>query len=388
MIFRVLFAIGFRPFYLLASLYAGLAVLFWAHLALGGAGPGGGFNGMSWHSHDMIFGYVTAVIVGFLFTAVRNWTGRKTPDGGALAALAALWLAARLLALTPYPVLAAAVDLLFLPLAAVAVARPIIAAQNWRNLFVIAVLMVLWLCNLLLHGETLWPAAFDGTGLIAKPLAFDVLTLLMAVIGGRVIPFFSASAIPTLKPVRLMPLEIGAIGSLVLAAMLEPFRAVDGIAPVIGGVFAVAAALHGVRLLLWKPWQTRSQPLLWMLPVSYVWIPVSLGLRAAAQFDGPAEVFGFHALALGAIGGLTLAMMARSALGHTGRPLRAGRAVIAAFMLIQGAAVVRVVVPQLSADLWTPAIALAAASWSLAFLLFFARFLPILTQPRIDGRPG
>lgn len=386
--FRVLFAIGFRPFYLLASLYAGLAVLLWAHLALGGAGPGGDFNGMSWHSHDMIFGYVTAVIVGFLFTAVRNWTGRKTPDGGALAALVALWLAARLLALTPYTVPAAVVDLLFLPLAAVGVARPIIAAKNWRNLFVIAVLMVLWLCNLLLHGETLWPSVFDGTGQVAKPLAFDVLTLLMAVIGGRVIPFFSANAIPTLKPVRLMPLEVGAIGMLVLAAVLEPFRTLDGVAPILGVIFAVAAALHGVRLLLWKPWQTRPQPLLWMLPVSYAWIPVSLGLRAAAQFDGPAEVYGFHALALGAIGGLTLAMMARSARGHTGRPLRAGRAEIAAFALIQTAALARVVLPQLSSDLWTPAIALAAASWSVAFLLFFGRFLPILTQPRFDGRPG
>src|SRR5690606_697727 len=138
--------------------------------------------------------------------------------------------------------------------------------KNWRNLFVIAVLMVLWLCNLLLHGETLWPSVFDGTGQVAKPLAFDVLTLLMAVIGGRVIPFFSANAIPTLKPVRLMPLEIGAIGMLVLAAVLEPFRALDGIAPILGVFFAVAAALHGVRLLLWKPWQTRPQPLLWMLP--------------------------------------------------------------------------------------------------------------------------
>ncbi|MBW7837130.1 MAG: NnrS family protein, partial [Sphingomonadales bacterium] len=116
--------------------------------------------------------------------------------------------------------------------------------------------------------------------------------------------------------------------------------------------------------------------------------PVSLGLRAAAQFDGPAEVYGFHALALGAIGGLTLAMMARSARGHTGRPLRAGRAEIAAFALIQTAALARVVLPQLSSDLWTPAIALAAASWSVAFLLFFGRFLPILTQPRFDGRPG
>ena len=268
-----------------------------------------------------------------------------------------------------------------LPALALAVGIPIWISGNRRNLFVVGILAVLALANVSFHlGQA-------GT---AIRLALDILAILMAVMGGRIIPAFTANAIPAAKPRRLAVVEASAIGLLVLvlAADLLALRwPIDG--SWFPAVLIVAALAHGVRLAFWSPLATRAQPLLWCLPLSYAWIPIALALRAAALISPDIDpVLATHALAIGAMGGLMLAMMTRSALGHTGRPLVAGWAETSAFVLIQAAVLLRIVPALVWPGAPLIALGLSSACWSAAFLIFVMRYAPILTRPRVDGRPG
>lgn len=384
-----LLRLGFRPFYLAGAVFAALALPLWMLEYTGLLAMDGYLAGLSWHVHEMLFGFAPAVIAGFLFTAVRTWTGRPTPAGGMLAAFVALWIAGRILVVTGPGPAAVAVDVAFLPAVAVAVAVPILNSGNRRNVFVVAVLGLFAVANLCFHLDVLGVAP-AGAGDHAVAVALDLLAILMAVIAGRVIPAFTANAVPDAAPRRVVALERAALGLLV--AVL----AVDGLSPWLdasgagwGALFAVAAVAHAARLVLWSPWVTRRQPLLWILPLSYAWLPVALALRAAATLTSlVAPVLADHALVVGAMAGLMLAMMTRSALGHTGRALRAGRAEVLAYGLIQGAAVLRVVPPLVAPATGMVPTILSAVCWSAAFALFAVRYLPILSRPRIDGKPG
>ncbi len=383
------FALGFRPFFLAAALFAVIAVPVWMAVHVGGIAPDGYLSGVDWHGHEMLFGFAPAVIAGFLLTATRQWTGLPTPTGGVLAALLALWVAGRILVVTGPAIAALTVDGLFLPSLALAVGRPIWKSRNHRNLPVVAILGALALANLLFHLGAAG-AVDPAMGWAAIRIALDILTILMAVIGGRIIPAFTANAIPSARPRRLAPLEHAAIGLLVLVLALDLLALRWAFEPRwLAGCLAVAAVAHGVRLALWSPVSTRSEPLLWILPLSYGWIPAALALRAAAMvFDAVDIVASVHALGLGAMGGLMLAMMTRTALGHTGRPLTAGPAEILAFLLIHAAALLRIVPGMLWPSAYWAGLGLSTACWSAAFMLYLVRYGPILTRPRVDGRPG
>ena len=380
--------LGFRPFYLLAGAFAAAAPPVW-QFAPGDVLPGEPYlAGPAWHAHEMVFGFAAAVLAGFLLTAARAWTGLATPTGWRLAALAALWVAGRALVATGPAIPAIAVDCLFLPCVALAVALPVVKARNRRNLPVAAVPALLGAANLLFH--------LDHVDLIALSranggalLALDLFALLVTLMAGRVIPAFTANAVPEARPRRNVHVEIAAFASL---AILLIAGALGEWVP--GGAWLVAVAAlgalaHIVRLWLWDPAATRREPLLWVLPLSYAWLPTALILRALWLADaGVPAAAAYHALGAGAIGGLMLGMMTRSALGHTGRPLAAGRTELTAYVLVHLGAALRVFGPLAGAEAEPHALAASAVLWSGAFALFLAAYWPVLTRPRIDDAPA
>jgi len=378
----VLFALGFRTFYLLAGLFATFSIALWAARFSGFLGDWVYGSDPTWHAHEMIFGYAFAVIVGFLFTAARNWTNQPTPTGATLAAIAALWLAARVLVLTPWTLLAAAADTAFALAVAAALALPLYRSGNRRNYFFVALIVGLGAANLafyLAKADLLDLAVGEGL-----KIALDLILFIMTVMGGRVIPMFTMNAVPGAKGTRLAWLERAALGGVLLLILADLF---DAPGRSVAIVAAAAALAHALRLALWQPWLTLTRPILWILHAAYAWIPVHLLLRALAAAEIVPDNLATHALTVGAIGGLTLGMMTRTARGHSGRPLQAGATEIVCYVLVQLAAAVRVFVPLAAPQLLIDAIVASGALWGIAFALFSARYFPILVFPRADGRP-
>jgi uncharacterized protein involved in response to NO len=375
-------ALGFRPFYLLASVFASLAVLAWV-LQYAGLAPAAAIRGPVWHGHEMLFGYSMAVIAGFLLTAVRNWTNRPTPSGGALAALALLWVAGRVLVLTPWTLAAAVANALFPLAVAVAIGVPLVASGNRRNYFFIALLAAASAAVLGVHLSSLaivpWP---ERANLRA---GLDVVLFIVAVVAGRVVPMFTNNGVPGAGATRVAWLEKASLASVLLLLAAD----VAALAPAITGAIALAGALaHGARLALWKPWRTGRAPLVWILHAAYAWIPVHLALRALAAAGMVPDPLATHALTVGAIGGMTLGMMTRTARGHTGMPLAAGAAEVACYLLVTLAALARVLGPLAFPRAYVATVVVSGACWSLAFAVYAARYWPLLTRPRVDGKPG
>lgn len=383
------FALGFRPFYPAGAAFAFLILPLWlavygGHLALPLSDP------LAWHGHEMLFGFGAAIIAGFLLTAVRNWTGHDTPTGTPLALLVLLWLAGRLamLVLPGWP--GALVDLAFLPTLAVALAQPIMAmrvrraAQRpWLPLVVLGLLTV---ANLLHHLGML--GILEQGAALSRHVALGTVAILISVIAARIVPSFTMSATGVFIPAALRRDRVALIAlvlavALDVAAVLWPLPAL-----LLAGANAGAALLHASRLQQWRSWQARRVPLLAILHVAYLWLPLSFALRALAALDiGIVPAMADHALGIGAMAGLMLAMMTRSALGHTGRPLKAGPAEIAIYVAITLAALLRLCALLHPALQW-PLLLAAGIAWETAFGLFLLRYLPILLRPRIDGKPG
>ncbi len=377
-----LWQLGFRPFYLLASAFAALSIGLWA-LQFAGWLDQPYLHGPLWHAHEMLFGFTLAVIVGFLFTAGRNWSGLPTPTGLPLAALAALWVAARVLVLTPYGWAAALVNVAFPLAAAVALAIPFVRAGVRRNYFFIALLVLLAAAALAIHLERLGVLAVPGW--LGVQLALDIVLFIMVVMGGRVIPMFTNNGVPGAQATRQPVLEKAALGLVLALAAADAAQLQGGWLAALAGAGALA---HLARWLLWQPWKTWRAPLVWVLHAAYLWIVVHLALRALAALAWAAPSIATHALTVGAAGGLIIGMMTRTARGHTGRPLRASRADLACYLLVGAAALVRVLVPW-AVPAWTmPAVLVSAALWSGGFALYAVYYWPVLTRARLDGQPG
>ncbi|MEJ2565146.1 MAG: NnrS family protein [Gammaproteobacteria bacterium] len=378
-------AAGFRPFFLCAG---GAAVVLMAIWLLGYTkrDPLLTYYGSSgWHAHEMLFGYVVAVVAGFLLTAVRTWTNRDIARGLPLAALTLLWLAGRILPLfagVP-PWIVAVVDLAFLPLLAAVVAIPLIHAGQRGDLFIPALLLVLMLANVLVHSE--WLGYAMDSARLGVVLAVYTLVLLITVIAGRVIPSFIENALPGVK-IRPRPrIESMSVVSIVLLGLTDLF---SPFAQVVVVCAVLAAVVHAWRLGTWLRWAVLARPLLWVLLVGYAWLVAGFALLAVAYSGMISNMLAFHALMAGGIGVLTLGMMARVALGHTGRPLRAPPLVALAFVLVNLAAAVRVVGPMLTLHYTKAVISAAGALWIAGFVLFMLVFTPILIHARVDSRPG
>ena len=385
-----LFALGFRPFFLAAGVSALVLMGLWLALWQGLVPPAGYFTLVEWHAHEMLFGYTSAVIAGFLLTAVRNWTGMAVPTGKLLATLALLWLAGRMLVVTPQAPgwMVALVDLAFLPLVAWSLWRPLWHGQNRVNRFFLLFFAAMTLANLLVHLDVAGIGKAYGLWQRGVYFMLDMVLLVLMLVAGRVIPFFTEKAVSGSRVVSRKWVEQGVFITMVVAALVElllPHGQLAGIAFLVVGLFQALRfwgwynGNHGI----WK-W-----PILWVLYLGYFWLTLGLAMRGLAGLGLLAYPIALHAITLGGIGVLTLGMMSRVTLGHTGRNINdIGWWMPLAFVLLNLGAVVRVFLPLVDMSHYVLWINLAGGLWMLAFLVFVFYYTPMLIKPRIDGRPG
>jgi uncharacterized protein involved in response to NO len=375
---------GFRPFFLLAGLQAALMVPLWLIFLSGHGAPA--VTPLLWHGHEMVFGFAVAAVCGFLLTAVPNWTGAAGVKGLPLAGLVLLWLVARIGFLGGLPLwLAATCDILLLPALGGLLARPLILAGKPRNMMFLVLLSILTICDGLLLAEMLGWAQTGRAGLYG---GIFLLLLMIAVVGGRIIPGFTQSGLRmigvAMQPAGRPWLDKASLAALALAGGL--WLALPGSLPA-GLACLLAAGLHLARMAGWKGWLTLRVPLLWILHFGYLWLPVGLallGLSAIApKLLGPETAV--HALTAGTIGSMVLGVMSRAALGHSGRPLVPAKATVAAYVLVQLGAFVRVFGVLAGLPM---ALHLSGCLWSLGFAVYAVVYAPICLLARSDGKPG
>jgi len=378
------FSYGFRPFFLLAALQAGLTILVWLPFVTGHLSVPTAFAPVDWHVHEMLFGYQAAAIGGFLLTAIPNWTGRLPVQGKPLAVLIAAWLIGRI-AITVSGLigwqLAMAADVLFLVLLAGAAAREIAAGRNWRNLKVVALISLLLTANVAFHLE----AAFAGSAEFSRRFAIAVVLLLVSLIAGRIVPSFTRNWLAPRGEGRL-PVPFGRYDLIVLALSalaLSLWVALPDLAWT-GATLALMAGLHLVRLARWAGERSWRNPLLLILHLAYLFVPVGFALTAAASFGLIASAAGLHAWTAGAFGTMTLAVMSRASLGHTGRPLIATTATQACYVLIIVGSIARICSGLGHGP--TALLHVAGLCWSLAFLGFAIAYWRVLTGARLSAR--
>ncbi len=381
----VLFALGFRPFFLLAGLSALILLTIWLG-AWSGAIPLPEYYGViGWHSHEMLFGYTSAVVAGFLLTAVRNWTGVNTPNGTPLALLALLWLAGRITPLLDTLVPAgfiALVDMSFLPAVALAIRPALWKGQQKVNRVFVLVLLVMAVANLLVHLQSL---GLSDTASRGTDMMLFMVVLLVVLLGGRVIPFCTEAVLPGTRARRWPAVEMGIMAVLVAMILLQPLYP----APWLTGLLAILAAiLQAVRVAGWHQTGVWRIPILWVLYSALLWIIVGLLLLGLAAFGLILPSLAKHALTVGGIGILTLGMMARVSLGHTGRPIQPVRMIEFSFILLNLAALLRVFGPMLFMEKYNMWVHMSGGLWVIAFLIFIVVHLPMLTAPRVDGKAG
>lgn len=381
-----LFALGFRPFFLFSGLFAILAIALWVPTFAGWLPLNSYYGQIGWHSHEMIFGYTAAVIAGFLLTSVRNWTEMATAQGWNLAGLTLLWCLGRVLPFFPSalpPAVIALVDLSFLPALAVGVGVPLVRRGERRNLLFLPLIAAFWLANLLVHLTLL--GVVVNLAHQAILLGLDLVVLLIVIMGGRVIPFFTERALQGSRIKRWSVIEWLALMSVIAFALAE-FLFSD---PRVAGLCAgVAAITSGIRLAGWYDHRLWRVPLLWVLHLGYGWIVVGFLLKAGSAAGLIPPQFTLHAFSLGGIGVLTLGMMARVSLGHTARPLKVGTGMAMAFAAVNLAAVIRGLLPILYPQWFIELVILSGLLWLAAFVIFTVVYAPILVQPRLDGRSG
>ena len=368
-----LLSAGFRPFFLLAAAWAAIAVPVWLAAYVHGYTLGGPLHPMAWHAHEMVFGFGMATVAGFLLTAIPNWTGRLPISGAPLAALAGVWLAGRiaLLASGKIGALAAAlIDLSFPAVLIAVIARELLAGRNLRNLPMIAALVLLFAGNALVH---------LGAHALGQRLGIATLLALIALVGGRIVPSFTRNWLAKNRPAVRDPAPMGRLDLACLLAIVAGLAGWVAVPDVASIPLTVAGAAAAIRLWRWRGLATLREPLLFVLHAGYAWLAFGLaymGLNGVFGWAPPGAPL--HALTVGAIGTMTLAVMTRATLGHTGRTLRAGPATLAIYLLVTMAAVLRVAGPYTGH--YVAAMSLAGAAWTAAFALFVLRYAPMLLR--------
>lgn len=372
--------LGFRPFYLLASLFAILSIPLWVAAYYNVLR----YDAISvvWHMHEMVFGFAAAVVVGFLFTAVRNWTGLWTPRGRTLAAFVALWFAGRFAMLTGKPLVAALLDMPFLPAAAFVLFRLIYRSGKTRNLRLVGILGLLSLCNLCYH-----LAALKLTDIAAtKPLhaALFLLIVLCVVMGARVIPGFTANATlaKTTSHHKADMLALCSISGCFVSWLSSTPVVITAVLSFLG------AGLHLFRMRDWKTIKTLHNPMLWILHLSYAWIGIGTFLLGVASLGLASTSTALHAMSIGAVCSLIVGMIARTTRGHTGQIMQSSPFDVLMFSAIQIAAVVRLFANYVAVDMRAFFLITSATMWSAAFLFYIIKYASSLFQPRADGCPG
>jgi uncharacterized protein involved in response to NO len=385
-----LFAYGFRPFFFFCGLFALLVIPAWLLIWLTDSMPLTRLPAQLWHAHEMLFGFTTAAITGFLLSGVPSWTRNRGFGGLPVFTLALVWLAGRAaFALAPFcslPLLTV-LELAFLPLLIALIAPPIIREKN-RNIAMLLVLVTLWITD----AAFLLALARADAELASRALlaAMNVVLLLLTIVGGRVLPAFTSNALRRTK-VAFSLHKYAWLESLLPAAMIAVIIIdIWQPGPLWRGWLAlIIAALHAVRLSGWRSLRTGGDPMLWVLHLAYAWLPLGFALKAVALLENAAWAqYWQHGFGIGAIATMILAVSTRTTLGHTGRPLVVSRPVVVAYLLLALAAVLRVAGPVIWLDNYPAVLLAAGTSWALAFLIFVVVYGPILATPRLDGKPG
>jgi uncharacterized protein involved in response to NO len=376
-----LFHYGFRPFFLAGAIYSGAVMLAWLAVLHGELSIPTAFAPRDWHVHEMLFGYVPAVMTGFLLTAVPNWTGRLPIQGGPLAVLVTIWIAGRV-AVTFSAAIgwlpAAAIDAAFLLALAVVIAREIVTGRNWRNLKLVGIVSILALSNIAFHLE----AAQRGHAEGVTRLAIGTIILLIVLIGGRIVPSFTRNWLARRGAGRL-PAPFGRFDQVAVAVSIAALAAWVALptAPATGAALVVAGALQAARLARWAGDRTLGERLVLILHIGYAFVPIGFLLLGAAAFDLLSGSAGIHAWTAGAVGTMTLAVMTRASLGHTGHDLTASAATQLIYVLVVVAASARIV--GALAPSWAgPLLELAALAWAAAFIGFAIGYGPLLCGRR------
>ena len=389
-----LFQLGFRPFFLGATIFSIVALVRWLFI-LRGVIPFSPFGGSPWwHIHEMLFGFAAAIVAGFFLTAVQNWTGVRGVRGAPLIALFCLWTAGRVLlsvsSLLPAwgIVLTAIIDLSFLPTVAFILAKPIIAKKQYHNLFFVPLLLLFTLANLEMYLAVFYPAYFDMK--LSGYVSVLLFTFLISVMAGRIVPMFTANATKTEKVPALLWLEILSNGTLAIAMfqlLLHPF--IDFNPRFFGVSLIVAGFSQFFRWLRWHPWRILSLPLLWSLygALTFIWFGLIL-LGMSYFFTEIPRSHAWHLLTVGGIGGLILAMISRVSLGHTGRALIPPKSMSIAYIFMSIAALVRTFGPWGSSANSALFIEISGLFWLMAFGMFIYNYAPMLLKARQDGKPG
>ncbi len=384
------FAYGFRPFFLAAGWYALMALGVWLLLYRAGSAPFGMLPAFLWHAHEMLFGFVAAAIGGFMLTAVPSWTGSRGYAGRPLILLFCAWLAGRaaMAAAGVLPLwLVAVAELAFLPALAATLAPALFRSTN-RNRPLLVVIFALWATD----AAFLYGLANADVLLASRSvrIALYIVLLLVTVIGGRIVPAFTAAALRNRGiqvKVRSWPvverLAIGSMVALILFDLAAPAHWTTA------AVASIAALAHAARMIGWQTLHTFRDPIVWVLHAAYAWLPIGLLLKAAAMLGGGAwAVHWPHALGAGAAATMILAVMTRASLGHTGRPLAVAKPIAWAYAFLVAAAAVRVFGPTVLPLDYAHVVVCAGLLWFAAFLLYAWVYTPILLRPRVDGKSG
>ncbi|MCP3849003.1 MAG: NnrS family protein [Gammaproteobacteria bacterium] len=379
-----LFNLGFRPFFLFAALSSILMMGIWALSYANLIKLNTYYGFIDWHSHEMLFGYSAAVIAGFLLTAIKNWTNVDTITKTPLAILAGIWLLARILPFTPLPGIAiAVVDLSFFFFLTLAVAHPILKAKQANNYIMIAIAGLFLVGDILVHLQHL---GIMATGVAKGNLVglYSIL-LIIQVLTGRVMPFFTRVVVPGTEVVEKPLLEKILLFTLILLAVVDVLAVHPLLTSFLAGVLCVA---HFMRVSPWFSKPVLNIPILWVLYAGYIWFLIGFMMKVMVGFELVGNNLAIHAWTAGVIGITTYGMMARVSLGHTGREMLPSKLAVIGFYLLSLAAVVRVIFPLFSMDYYVIWIDISAVLWIVAFILFAIVYTPVLTQPRIDGRAG
>ncbi|WOH39324.1 NnrS family protein [Thalassotalea fonticola] len=386
-----LFRLGFRPFFAFGALFSLLSILIWGGYLAGKISLNLYGGGTFWHMHEMIFGFVCAIVVGFLLTAVQNWTGQRGLSGKPLLLLFLLWFAGRLVMLFPDILgqqLSGLIDIAFLPVAATLLAMPIIKVKQTRNMFFVPLLLLFTLANIMMHlsitdssVNQIMPSAY---------IAVMLVTLLMSIMAGRVTPMFTANGTQTTKVQPIPALELTTNVSLfllVLSYFVHPFVEIPN--TIKSALFLTAGISQMFRWLRWRPWITFGVPLLWSLhsALFFIWFGLIM-LGIGHIFDTFPLNHVWHLLTIGGMGGLILAMISRVTLGHTGRALQPPKIMNFAFILMLIATMSRVFGPWFMPESYSAFINFSVLCWFSSYGIFVIKYGPMLLTPRKDGRPG
>ena len=386
----MIFAYGFRPFFLLAGLHAAGSIAAWIWLLPRGATPMSSLPAQLWHGHEMIFGFIAAAIAGFMLTAVPNWTGERGFAGRPLVVLTITWLAARVAFSigdsVPFGMLVIA-ELAFLP-GVIWLLTPLFMRSSNRNWPLLLVLFAFW-CG---DAVFVWAVFANQVDLAGHALrgSLDAVLILITIIGGRITPAFTGNALRargvavTVRSSRSLGVAVIALtAGFVLADIAAPFSKVTG------AIAAAAALAHSIRLSGWRGFQSWREPIVWILHAGYAWLPIGLALKAVFVLAGATWAAHWqHALGAGAAATMIMAVMTRASLGHTGRPLRVAPSIVVAYAVLLVSAFLRVFGASVLQLQYAATITIAGALWVLAFLLYSGVYAPILLTPRVDGKPG